>query len=82
MEQFTVTGYQTISEYGREDECYFEEDGRLVMDAETAESVTENDSVTEHDTEESGNTKAGSELADTQPDTEKQADRRKNEYGK
>lgn len=50
--------------------------------AETAESVTENDSVTEHDIEESGNTKAGSESADTQPDTEKQADRRKDEYGK
>ena len=50
--------------------------------AETAESVTENDSVTEHDTEESGNTKAGSESADTQPDTEKQADRRNDEYGK
>lgn len=34
-DQGAVTGYQTIEEYGREDECYFEEDGRLVMDAET-----------------------------------------------
>ena len=34
-DQGAVTGYQTISEYGREDECYFEEDGRLVMDAKT-----------------------------------------------
>ena len=34
-DQGAVTGYQTIDEYGREDECYFEEDGRLVMDAET-----------------------------------------------
>lgn len=34
-DQGAVTGYQTISEYGREDECYFEEDGRLVMDVKT-----------------------------------------------
>ena len=34
-EQGAVTGYQTIEEYGRVDECYFEENGRLVMDAET-----------------------------------------------
>lgn len=34
-EQGAVIGYQTIEEYGRVDECYFEENGRLVMDAET-----------------------------------------------
>ncbi len=50
--------------------------------AETAESVTENDSVTEHDTEESWNTKAGSESADTQPDTENRQTGEKDEYGK
>ncbi len=30
-----VTGYCTISEYGREEECYFEADGRLAMNVET-----------------------------------------------
>lgn len=34
-DQGAVTGYCTIGEYGREEECYFGEDGRLAMDVET-----------------------------------------------
>lgn len=34
-DQGAVTGYCTIGEYGREEECYFEEDGRLAMNVET-----------------------------------------------
>lgn len=34
-EHGAATGYQTISEYGREDECFFQTDGRLAVNMKT-----------------------------------------------